>query len=134
MNNKIFEVYYASLDERYLAENKKIAAEGGEGAKFDQLLLGITKASLLTDSWLSAASFQETTKILTQSAVRGKVDNLEGLKESIIIGHRIPVGTGTKQYNNRVQQALSEGKSIGDIIREFAHTEEEDDSENLLDF
>lgn len=63
-----------------MRENRRVEEEGGEGATFDQLLLGITKASLMTDSWLSAASFQETTKVLTQAAIEGKVDNLEGLK------------------------------------------------------
>ncbi|MDA3814433.1 MAG: DNA-directed RNA polymerase subunit beta' [Candidatus Cloacimonetes bacterium] len=115
-------------------ENKRIEEEGGEGATFEQLLLGITKASLLTDSWLSAASFQETTKILTQSSIEGKVDNLEGLKESIIIGHRIPIGTGTKFYNSKVKKAIDEGKSITEIIQEFAHKEEEESLDDILDF
>jgi len=63
-------------------------------------MLGITKASLETDSFLSAASFQETTRILTDAAIHGKVDHLEGLKENVIIGKLIPAGTGAKQYNN----------------------------------
>jgi len=117
-----------------IKENKRIEEEGGEGATFEQLLLGITKASLLTDSWLSAASFQETTKVLTQSSIEGKVDNLEGLKESIIIGHRIPVGTGTKFFNTEIKRAIDEGKSISDVVKEFAHTEEKDTVEDLLDF
>ncbi|MDO9576447.1 MAG: DNA-directed RNA polymerase subunit beta' [Candidatus Cloacimonadales bacterium] len=118
-----------------MKENTRIEEEGGEGATFEQLLLGITKASLLTDSWLSAASFQETTKVLTQASIEGRVDNLEGLKESIIIGHRIPIGTGTKFYNNQVKQAIDSGKSIGDIIQEFAHSKKEDEAlEDILDF
>lgn len=117
-----------------MKENKRIEEEGGEGATFEQLLLGITKASLLTDSWLSAASFQETTKVLTQSSIEGRVDDLEGLKESIIIGHRIPIGTGTKFYNQMVKKAVDEGSSIGDIIKQMAHSEEEDDLEEILDF
>ena len=115
-------------------ENREVEKQGGEGAKFEQLLLGITKASLLTESWLSSASFQETTKILTQSSISGKVDELEGLKESIIIGHRIPVGTGTKLYNEKVNRAVEEGKSLGEIISEFAHTQEEDSDEDLLNY
>ena len=115
-------------------ENKRIEEEGGEGATFEQLLLGITKASLLTESWLSAASFQETTKVLTQASIEGKVDNLEGLKESIIIGHRIPIGTGTKFYNNQVKKAIDEGKSITEIIQEFAHQEKEESLDDILDF
>ncbi len=117
-----------------MKENKRIEEEGGEGATFEQLLLGITKASLLTDSWLSAASFQETTKVLTQAAIEGRVDNLDGLKESIIIGHRIPIGTGTKYYNNEVRKAIDDGKSISEIIQEFAHAEKEEAVEEILDF
>ena len=96
--------------------------------------MGITKASLLTDSWLSAASFQETTKILTQASIEGKVDKLEGLKESIIIGHRIPVGTGTRLYNTEVENAVKEGKSLGEIINEFAHSQQKEEEEDLLDY
>ncbi|MBT3169125.1 MAG: DNA-directed RNA polymerase subunit beta' [Candidatus Cloacimonetes bacterium] len=109
---------------RVMQENKRIEEEGGEGATFEQLLLGITKSSLLTDSWLSAASFQETTKVLTQAAIEGKVDNLVGLKENIIVGRRIPIGTGTKHFNEQVKEAVAEGKTVSDIIEEIAHTEE----------
>ncbi len=119
---------------RVIKENNRIENEGGEGATHEQLLLGITKASLLTDSWLSAASFQETTKVLTQAAIEGKVDDLEGLKESIIIGHRIPVGTGTKFYNRLVQDAVNEGKTIEEIVRQFAHSEPEENLDEILDF
>jgi DNA-directed RNA polymerase subunit beta' len=118
---------------KLMKENREVEKEGGEGATFEQLLLGITKAALLTDSWLSAASFQETTKILTQASIEGKVDDLEGLKESIIIGHRIPVGTGTKVYNQEVDKAIKEGKSIGEIIAQFAHGEQAVE-EDLLDY
>jgi DNA-directed RNA polymerase subunit beta' len=117
-----------------MKENKRIEDEGGEGATFEQLLLGITKASLLTDSWLSAASFQETTKVLTQSSIEGRIDNLNGLKESIIIGHRIPIGTGTKFYNDKVNEALEGGKTIEDIIQKFAHAEKDEAIEDILDF
>jgi DNA-directed RNA polymerase subunit beta' len=117
-----------------LMENARIEEEGGEGATFEQLLLGITKASLLTESWLSAASFQETTKVLTQAAIEGKVDNLEGMKESIIIGHRIPVGTGTKFYNDMIKTSQDEGNTISELISQFAHSEKKDDVEDLLDF
>ncbi len=120
---------------RVMKENKRIEEEGGEGATFEQLLLGITKASLLTDSWLSAASFQETTKVLTQAAIEGKIDELEGLKESIIIGHRIPVGTGTKYYNRKIKKAINEGKTIGEVIKELAHeVTDEETVEDILDF
>ena len=64
------------------------------------MLLGITKAALMTESFLSAASFQETTKVLTEAAIRGKVDHLQGLKENVIIGKLIPAGTGLSVYND----------------------------------
>jgi len=117
-----------------IRENKRIEEEGGEGATFEQLLLGITKASLLTDSWLSAASFQETTKVLTQASVEGKVDDLVGLKESLIIGHRIPIGTGTKYFNTKVKDAGDQGKMISEIIQEFAHPDSTEAVEDILDF
>jgi DNA-directed RNA polymerase subunit beta' len=80
-------------------ENLKVKAKG-EKATFDPLILGITKASLATESFLSAASFQETTKVLTDAAIEGKVDRLLGLKENVIIGKLIPAATGLKRYRN----------------------------------
>jgi DNA-directed RNA polymerase subunit beta' len=80
--------------------NNKLLAEGKEPAVGVQAMLGITKASLATDSFLSAASFQETTKVLTDAAIKGKIDNLIGLKENVIIGKLIPAGTGMKRYND----------------------------------
>jgi len=115
-------------------ENREAISFGKTPAQFEQLLLGITKTSLLTDSWLSAASFQETTKVLTKAAIEGRVDHLEGLKESIIIGHRIPVGTGAKLYNNMIKQAVNEGKTVAQIIDEYAHHAEEEESEDYLNF
>ena len=82
------------------AENKKAQAEGKRLATASRVLLGITKASLSTDSFLSAASFQETTRVLTEAAIKGKVDPLIGLKENVIIGKLIPAGTGMKCYKN----------------------------------
>ena len=82
------------------AANVKAEAEGKEPAKGKRVLLGITKASLATDSFLSAASFQETTRVLTDAAVKGKVDPLYGLKENVIIGKLIPAGTGMTHYRN----------------------------------
>jgi DNA-directed RNA polymerase subunit beta' len=78
--------------------NEQKEAEGLEPAEGKQVLLGITKASLATDSFLSAASFQETTKVLTEAAIKGKVDRLIGLKENVLIGKLIPAGTGMKRY------------------------------------
>ena len=80
--------------------NKQLEAEGKEPAAGEQIMLGITKASLATDSFLSAASFQETTKVLTEAAIKGKVDHLKGLKENVIIGKHIPAGTGMKKYRD----------------------------------
>ena len=78
--------------------NEQMEAEGKEPATGEQIMLGITKASLATESFLSAASFQETTKVLTEAAIKGKVDNLIGLKENVLIGKLIPAGTGMKRY------------------------------------
>jgi DNA-directed RNA polymerase subunit beta' len=81
-----------------LEENERMIKEGQQPATFQPLLLGITKASLSTDSFISAASFQETTRVLTEAAIQGKVDYLRGLKENVIIGHLIPAGTGMPNY------------------------------------
>jgi len=81
-------------------ENQRALAEGGQPAIGEPLMLGITKASLSTESFISAASFQETTKVLTQAAIEGKVDNLRGLKENVIMGRLIPAGTGVAKYRS----------------------------------
>jgi DNA-directed RNA polymerase subunit beta' len=81
-------------------ENERVVAEGGEPAEAKPVLLGITKASLATDSFLSAASFQETTRVLTEAAIKGKTDPLLGLKENVIIGKLVPAGTGMSRYRN----------------------------------
>jgi len=85
---------------RFHDENERVRTENGEPAKADPLLLGITKASLSTDSFISAASFQETTRVLTEAAVSGRIDFLRGLKENVIMGRLIPAGTGMKYYRN----------------------------------
>ncbi|NUM42472.1 MAG: DNA-directed RNA polymerase subunit beta', partial [Leptospiraceae bacterium] len=79
-------------------ENQRVEKEGGSSAQSQPVLLGLTKASLNTESFFSAASFQETTKVLTDAAIKGKTDKLIGLKENVIIGHMIPAGTGMKKY------------------------------------
>ena len=81
-------------------KNKELEAEGKEPATGEQIMLGITKASLATNSFLSAASFQETTKVLTEAAIKGKIDPLVGLKENVIIGKHIPAGTGMQKYRD----------------------------------
>jgi len=89
------------VDKFHVAEvNKQVEEEEGEPATFEPLLLGITKASLFTESFVSAASFQETTRVLTEAAIQGKIDKLQGLKENVIIGHLIPAGTGMRKYQN----------------------------------
>ncbi|MBN3859744.1 DNA-directed RNA polymerase subunit beta' [Neisseriaceae bacterium PsAf] len=87
--------------------NEKLMAEGKEPAKYEDVLLGITKASLSTDSFLSAASFQETTRVLTEAAIMGKRDDLRGLKENIIVGRLIPAGTGYIYHKNNKEETSS---------------------------
>ena len=84
----------------YNAENARVREFGGEEAQGEIALLGITKAALATDSFLSAASFQETTRVLTEAAIKGKIDPLVGLKENVIIGKLIPAGTGMMKYRS----------------------------------
>jgi DNA-directed RNA polymerase subunit beta' len=85
---------------RFREENERVLARGGKPATGRPLLLGITKASLSTDSFISAASFQETTRVLTEASIRGAVDHLRGLKENVIMGRLIPAGTGLDYYRN----------------------------------
>jgi DNA-directed RNA polymerase subunit beta' len=87
-------------------ESAKAMANGGRPALAKRVLLGITKAALATDSFLSAASFQETSRVLTEAAIRMKRDYLVGLKENVIIGKLIPAGTGTKAYKNVTPQYI----------------------------
>lgn len=94
----------------FQAENNRVMQAGGVPAVAEPLLLGITKASLSTDSFISAASFQETTKVLTEASISGKIDYLRGLKENVIMGRLIPAGTGLDQYKNlRLKHYESEG-------------------------
>jgi DNA-directed RNA polymerase subunit beta' len=96
---------------RYTEMNRAALAEGKKTASARQEVLGITKASLATESWLSAASFQETTRVLTQAAMDGKSDPLVGLKENVIIGKLIPAGTGLAKYRNITVEATEEAKA-----------------------
>jgi len=88
---------YASV----LEENERLVAEGKQPAQFERILMGITKASLATESFISAASFQETTRVLTEAAVSGRQDHLRGLKENVIVGRLVPAGTGLSYHENR---------------------------------
>jgi DNA-directed RNA polymerase subunit beta' len=98
-------------------ENERVLAEGGTPATYKPLLLGITKASLSTESFISAASFQETTRVLTEAAIQGKRDELLGLKENVIMGHLIPAGTGVSRYRwIRVDEDMLEEEQIEPIV------------------
>src|SRR5947208_11937003 len=102
-----------------LDENDKVVADGKKPATYDYMLLGITKASLSTDSFISAASFQETTRVLTEAAIMGKRDELRGLKENVIVGRLIPAGTGLAYHNTRKRQvAASELLPVTEPITE----------------
>jgi len=106
---------------RFREENEKVIAEGGEPATFQPLLLGITKASLSTESFISAASFQETTRVLTEASINGKTDYLLGLKENVIIGHLVPAGTGLERYRNiHIKEKKEEVKEKIEIFEESA--------------
>ncbi|MDI9427078.1 MAG: DNA-directed RNA polymerase subunit beta', partial [Spirochaetota bacterium] len=92
-------IYGQQVDKhKFHEENRRVMEEGGQAAVARPILLGITRASLKIDSFFAAASFQETTRVLTDAAIKGEVDQLRGLKENVIIGHLIPAGTGMKQY------------------------------------
>ena len=95
----------------YEAANRQVVAEGGNPASGRAVLMGITKASLATESWLSAASFQETTKVLTDAAIHAKSDSLVGLKENVILGKLIPAGTGLERYRNIRVEPTAEAKA-----------------------
>ncbi len=104
---------------KFREENEKVIAEGGEPATFQPLLLGITKASLSTESFISAASFQETTRVLTDAAINGKTDYLLGLKENVIIGQLIPAGTGLEKYRSIRIKEKEEAKDGVRVLEEI---------------
>jgi len=125
---------------RFREENEKVISNGGRPATGRPLLLGITKASLSTESFISAASFQETTRVLTEASIQGAVDHLRGLKENVIVGRLIPAGTGMEYYRNvrlspeleqaaakvqeEVSQAYAEAERALEIMRQEGETEE----------
>ena len=116
------------MDKRqFERENEKVIARGGQPAVAEPLLLGITKASLSGDSFISASSFQETTKVLTEACIMGRVDYLRGLKENVIMGRLIPAGTGLAAYKRLdplVEDALV-GEPEGEEPMVAAASEEE---------
>ena len=101
-----------------MAANEKAEADGKEPARFENILLGITKASLSTDSFISAASFQETTRVLTEAAIMGKQDDLRGLKENVIVGRLIPAGTGLTYHRTRRNQWNEQNAAAATIAEE----------------
>ncbi|MDO4177171.1 MAG: DNA-directed RNA polymerase subunit beta' [Bacillota bacterium] len=107
--------------------NEEAIEAGGEPAEAERLLLGITKASLATNSFLSAASFQETTRVLTDAAIKGKTDHLEGLKENVIIGKLIPAGTGMRKYRNTELDYGVNASLIENYRQALLEMEEDDD-------
>ncbi|WP_020612052.1 DNA-directed RNA polymerase subunit beta' [Sediminispirochaeta bajacaliforniensis] len=136
-------IYGQQVDKyKFHEENRKVMREGGQPAVARPLLLGITRASLNIDSFISAASFQETTKVLTNAAIAGSTDNLRGLKENVIIGHLIPAGTGMKHYRNvklfdensedldaSVQQILEQRRLQKEAEREAGQDDVDDEGE-----
>jgi DNA-directed RNA polymerase subunit beta' len=107
-------------------ENERVLAEGGMPAVGEPVMLGITKASLSTESFISAASFQETTKVLTQAAIEGKVDHLRGLKENVIMGRLIPAGTGIARYRGvRLLTPEPEPEPVRQVVRDEEGPEDE---------
>jgi len=117
---------------RVTKENERLVADGKDPARFERILLGITKASLATESFISAASFQETTRVLTEAAVTGKRDYLQGLKENVVVGRLIPAGTGLTYHETRKRQAearISEEEGASAFEVEAALTEALQESE-----
>ena len=114
-----------------LVENEKVEAEGKKPAEYEFMLLGITKASLSTDSFISAASFQETTRVLTEAAIMGKKDNLRGLKENVIVGRLIPAGTGLAFHNLRKRQKLGLDDGVDSSFLSKEDTGEAQNSETI---
>jgi DNA-directed RNA polymerase subunit beta' len=115
---------------RFNNENEKVLSEGGDPATCQPILLGITRASLRTDSFISAASFQETTRVLTEAAVQGKIDHLRGLKENVIIGRLIPAGTGIELYRRSTYEDLEareNGQEEGGEAKEIEEVSAETD-------
>jgi DNA-directed RNA polymerase subunit beta' len=104
-------------------ENRRVLSEGGKPAQAEPLFLGITKASLITDSFISAASFQDTTKVLTQASIEGRVDYLRGLKENVIMGRIIPAGTGYPKYRNYDMNVLDKPEELPEeeVLPELAN-------------
>jgi DNA-directed RNA polymerase subunit beta' len=124
-------------------ENDRLIAAGKQPASFINILLGITKASLSTDSFISAASFQETTRVLTENSVQGATDDLRGLKENVIVGRLIPAGTGFAYHEdrrrkrqqtveNQLAMAIAEVDAGKEVVLDISH--DDDDSDVVIEF
>src|SRR5690606_30556296 len=100
---------------RVLEANEKLRAENKQPAQLERQLLGITKASLATESFISAASFQETTRVLTEAAVTGKLDELRGLKENVVVGRLIPAGTGLAYHKERKRKREASASAVDGV-------------------
>jgi DNA-directed RNA polymerase subunit beta' len=100
---------------------------GGNPATFEPVLLGITNAAITTESWISAASFQETTRVLTEAAIRGKTDGLLGMKENVIVGQLVPAGTGVRTHR-RLQVYDPELDALGEAIQAEIEAQREADA------
>lgn len=109
-----------------ITENQRLKEAGKEPATYENLLLGITKVSIWSDSFLSAASFQDTTRVLINAAINGRVDHLHGLKENVIIGRKIPVGTGVKPLSVVNEEAE-------DVVLETTDMESSPSAEDVAD-
>jgi DNA-directed RNA polymerase subunit beta' len=118
---------------RVLEENEKLLTAGKQPAEYDPVLLGITKASLATESFISAASFQETTRVLTEAAVTGKIDDLRGLKENVIVGRLIPAGTGMAFHQERRRQRKQAESAEAALAAAAAEVEQSGDTEESVD-
>jgi len=103
-----------------LEKNKQLKAQSKEEIIFQRLLMGITKASLSTESFISAASFQETTRVLTEASITGRVDDLKGLKENVIVGRLIPAGTGFKHHQDKRMRRLEDSMQASEAEQELS--------------
>jgi DNA-directed RNA polymerase subunit beta' len=101
-------------------KNKQLKAQGKEEIVYQRLLMGITKASLSTESFISAASFQETTRVLTEASITGRIDHLKGLKENVIVGRLIPAGTGFKHHQEKRKRLLEDSMQVSEAEQELS--------------
>jgi len=106
--------------------NKELKKENKKQAKGERVLLGITKASLQTNSFISAASFQETTRVLTDAAIKGRIDTLEGLKENVIVGRLVPAGTGFSQGRFNIQARKQDQIRLAELEKQALENKQQD--------